>query len=186
MTVSGMTPTSLKSPLQARTDDPTTAIDVLAEAHEATEVHHQPAVLMLRRAMLHQREVNADAVAAIVVAFRECAEAIEQATLTVTDNPRRAFRQWEDSMGETTRYRRGPITPGTRGWVASVSPRVRELLRGDAGHRADGAPGVGSPKTTARKRTSAENWTPGDAGTASRRSGWCVAPSVRREPRGRV
>ena len=42
---------------------PTTAIDVLAEAHEATEVHYQQAVLMLRRAMLHRREVNADAVA---------------------------------------------------------------------------------------------------------------------------
>lgn len=65
---------------------PTTAIDVLAEAHEATEVHYQQAVLVMRRTMLHRREVNADAVAAIVVAFRECAEAIEQATLTVTDS----------------------------------------------------------------------------------------------------
>ena len=65
---------------------PTTAIDVLAEAHEATEVHYQQAVLVMRRTMLHRREVNADAVAAIVVAFRECAEAIEQATRTVTDS----------------------------------------------------------------------------------------------------
>jgi hypothetical protein len=36
--------------------------------------------------MLHRREVNADAVAAIVVALRECAEAIELATRTVTDS----------------------------------------------------------------------------------------------------
>jgi hypothetical protein len=66
---------------------PTTAIDVLTEAREQTEVHYQQAVLQLRRAMLHRREVNADAVAAIVVALRECAEAIELATRTVTDNP---------------------------------------------------------------------------------------------------
>lgn len=66
---------------------PTNAIDVLTEAHEQTEVHYQQAVLMLRRALLHRRDANDDAVAAIVVALRECAEAIEQATRTVTDNP---------------------------------------------------------------------------------------------------
>lgn len=65
---------------------PTNALDVLAEAHEQTEVHYQQAVLMLRRATLHRRDANDDAVAAIVVALRECADAIEQATRSVTDS----------------------------------------------------------------------------------------------------
>jgi hypothetical protein len=65
---------------------PTNALDVLTEAREQTEVHYQQAVLLLRRATLHRREVNADAVAAIVVALRECADAIELATRTVTDS----------------------------------------------------------------------------------------------------
>lgn len=37
---------------------PTNALDVLAEAHEQTEVHYQQAVLMLRRATLHRRDAR--------------------------------------------------------------------------------------------------------------------------------